>query len=220
MAVYDKVHPETLGCVYSIGRFGILDMAVGTYVDRARSTIAERTIEPYLLFVDADMVFEPEDLGRLKEALDDDPTIGAVAALYVYRDQSLKPVVHWINDGMWESGMYVLNRTLKNMKEDAVDDVDVFGTGFILIRTEAMKSLDEPYFVVKYNEETKSYWGEDAMFAQRLKEKGWRACVHFGVQVGHIGKATFWPKELLDIQIPEDEEAIKKAGMMERQNAV
>jgi glycosyltransferase involved in cell wall biosynthesis len=223
MAVYDSVHPETMGSVFSIGKYGVLDMAVGTYIERARNDIAKRAVEndnEYLLFVDADMVFEVEDLFKLKDAMDADPKIGAVAGLYVYRDSTVKPVAHWIEDDMWQSGMYVLNRTLKNMEEGVVDDVDVFGTGFMLIRTEALKSFGDPYFKTKVDDSNGTFWGEDALLAKRLKDNGWRACIHFGVQVGHIGRAAFYPKELLNIDIPEAEEAIKAAGMRERKDAV
>lgn len=210
MAVYDQVCPETMGAVYMLGKYAVLDLVTGTYVDRARNVIASRTEEPYLLFVDADMLFEVEDLNKLKEAMDEDPKIGAIAGMYVHRDGTIKPVCHWIVDGMWMSGKYVLQRCLKNMEAEAIDEVESFGTGFMLIRTEAMKAIGQPYFQTKYDHETQSFWGEDVLFAKRLKEAGWKACIHFGVQVGHIGRAMYMPDTLKGIEIPgEPEDAVQ-----------
>lgn len=209
MVVYDKVHPETMGAVYSLGNFAVLDVVSGCYVDRGRNVIAERTEEPYLLFVDSDMVFTIDHLAALADAMDDDPKIGAIGGLYVFRDGSIKPVAHWVVDGMWMGGRYVLDRTLKNMDEGKIDDVDSFGTGFLLIRTEAMKDLDEPYFKTHWDPETESFWGEDVLFCKRLKEAGWRSCIHFGVHVGHIGKALFTPDRLRELPGEEQEDAVQ-----------
>ena len=209
MAVYDKVYPETMGAVYQLGKYAILDIVSGVYVDQARNGIAQRTVEPYLLFVDADMVFDLSHLDELKKAMDDDPKIGAIGAVYVYRDGSAHPICHWIVDGMWESGKYVLKRALENMEKGAIDDVDSFGTGFLLIRTEAMRAIGEPYFQTKYDDVTGSFWGEDVLFCKRLKDAGWRACIHFGVQVGHLGKALYKPESMKDLSaLVEEEDAV------------
>ena len=209
MAIYDKVYPETLGSVYQLGQYAILDFVSGVYVDQARNSIAERTTEPYLLFVDADMIFTLAQLDELRKALDEDPTIGAIGGLYTYRNRTIKPIVGWIEDDHWMGGRYLYDRTLKNMESGAIDDVDSFGTGFLLIRTEAMKSIGDPYFKVHWDEETNSFWGEDVLFCKRLKEAGWRSCIHFGVQCGHIGKAVYTPSMLLDIDPEELTDAVQ-----------
>lgn len=210
MVAYDSVRPETLGSVYPLAQFAVLDVVSGCYVDKGRNIIAERTREPFLLFVDSDMAFTGDDLLTLKDAMDEDPTIGAVGGIYIQRTGSYKPICHWVEEQeggrVWVSGREVYERTIRNMDEEKVDDVDSFGTGFLLIRTEAMQSLDPPYFTTQWNEEFGQFWGEDVLFCKRLKEAGWRSCIHFGVKVVHLGVVGFHPDQMRSIELPEESE--------------
>jgi hypothetical protein len=212
MVAYDSVRPATVGSIFPLARYASLDIVSGVYVDKGRNIIAERTEEPYLLFVDSDMIFQQEDLFKLKDALDEDPTIGAVGGIYIQRVGSYKPICHWVEEQngekVWVSGREVFERTIKYMDEGSVQDVDSFGTGLLLIRTEAMKDIGHPIFQTKFDEETGHFWGEDVLFCRRLKEEGWRSCIHFGVQPLHIGLYPFNPNEMRHLELPEktDEE--------------
>ena len=208
MVAYDSVRPETLGSVYPLAQFATLDVVSGCYVDKGRNVIAERVTEPFLLFVDSDMAFQGDHLMKLKDAMDDDPTIGAIGGIYIQRTGTYKPICHWVDEDdegekIWVSGLEVFERTIRYMDEGAIEDVDSFGTGFLLIRTEAMQSLDKPYFQTKYDEKTKAFWGEDVLFCKRLKEAGWRSCIHFGVQVAHFGVVGFVPDQMRQIPLPD-----------------
>lgn len=208
MVAYDSVRPETVGSIYPLAQFASLDIIAGCYVDKGRNIIAERTTEPFLLFVDSDMSFTGNELMMLKDALDNDPTIGAVGGIYIQRTGTLKPICHWIEDRddgerEWVSGREVYERTIKYMDEGAIEDVDSFGTGLLMIRTEAMQAIGKPYFQTKYDEKTKAFWGEDVLFCKRLKEAGWRSCIHFGVKPAHFGTVGFLPDQMRDIPLPE-----------------
>jgi GT2 family glycosyltransferase len=216
MVVYDSIRPETVGSIYPLAKFAYLDIVSGCYVDKGRNVIAERVTEPFLLFVDSDMSFTNDDLTALKNALDEDKTIGAIGGVYIQRVGSYKPICHWIEeqDGekVWVSGREVFERTIRYMDEGAIADVDSFGTGFLLIRVEAMKEIGKPYFETKYDEKTRNFWGEDVLFCKRLKEAGWRSCIHFGVQPAHFGVVGFVPNQMRQIPLPEkSDEEVKHA---------
>ena len=208
MVVYDSVRPETVGSVYPLAQFASLDIVAGCYVDKGRNIIAERTTEPFLLFVDSDMSFTGDELMMLKDALDDDPTIGAIGGIYVRRTGNLQPICHWVegegDDRVWVSGREVFERTLRYMDGGTIEDVDSFGTGLLMVRTEAMKAIGKPYFQTKYDEKTKAFWGEDVLFCKRLKEAGYRSCIHFGVKPAHYGTVGFLPDQMRQIELPEE----------------
>ena len=208
IVAYDSIRPQTVGSIFPLSRYASLDIVAGCYVDKGRNIIAERTKEPYLLFVDSDMVFQQEDLFKLKDALDEDPTIGAIGGIYIQRTGTYKPICHWVDgegeDRVWVSGREVFERTIRYMDEGSIQDVDSFGTGFLLIRTEAMKSIGHPIFETKFDEKTKQFWGEDVLFCKRLKEAGWRSCIHFGVKILHIGTYPFSPDEMRNLELPEE----------------
>jgi hypothetical protein len=203
LVVHQFVYPDTTGSLFACGGLGVLDLVASTFVDVGRSGVAQRFMEheheKYLLFVDGDMVFKREDVLRLTDDMERHPDIGCLSAICTFRDGSYKPVAHWIEDGAYVSGDELMQRTVKYMGKGTVADVSLQGTGFMMIRKEAIEGMEPPIFKSGYDENG-NFWGEDIKFVEGVREAGWRTCIDFGVQVGHIGACVYYPDVITQIQ--------------------
>ena len=203
LVVHQFVYPDTTLSLFTCGGLGVLDLAASTFVDICRSDIAKRFMEhdeeKYLLYVDSDMVFKREDVLRLIDDMERHPDIGCLSAICTFRDGSYKPVAHWIEDGAYIPGEELVDRIVRYMKRGSVQDVDLQGTGFMLIRRDAMEGLEHPIFEAGYDEDG-HFWGEDIRFMEKVRGAGFRTCIDFGVQVGHIGAQVYYPGGIVQIQ--------------------
>lgn len=181
---------------------GELDYVQGAFIEVAREQIARRFLhecsEPYLLFIDSDHSFQREDAEKLIDAMEWYPKLGLCGGLTVFRDGRYKPVVQWFEDDPDTPEEKLFKRITRYMKEGCVKNVDYVGTGFTIIRRKVFEDLEEPFFRV-YHDGKKNFWGEDVHFLKAVKEAGWKAAVHFGTNVGHIGIVDYKPRELLEL---------------------
>jgi len=165
-------------------------------VTRARNMIAEQFLKSdceHLLFIDADMTFEPEDVLRLLVWNQDK---GVVAGAYEARK---------------EGKVYIL--TLDS-KDNAVimDDMGLVrakraATGFMMIQKRVFTKLAElhPEWLHKDNADpTKTlhaffdfactpegYVGEDFLFCQRAIDAGFEVWIDPTIKLGHMGIHEF-----------------------------
>ena len=167
----------------------VLDLVTGTYIDHARNNIIGRLEEPYLLFVDADMVFSQANVVSLMTALAQDDEMGAVAAHYVKRAGNPVPVCNWQKDGEWLPDD---ERREWADKCRGVVEVGCFGMGLTLCRGAAINDLEYPYMESGYRDG--GYMSEDADFCFKLRAAGWKVAVHFDVRVGHMGEKMWEPE--------------------------
>ena len=105
---YRDINPETVGSIIALekamGSELNWSLRMGTDVAPGRHGFVLQMLEhkdDYLLSLDSDMVFLPEDVTKLKEALDKGPEIGALSAFYIKWDGSGLPVHNWLEDGKW-----------------------------------------------------------------------------------------------------------------------
>ncbi len=130
-----------------------------------------------LLFLDADMVFDAQDMLKLLQRPEP-----VVAGGYVKKDGSgeftLKPVEpHHHRDGVWE--------------------VEFIATGFMKIRREVFETLKVPqygetklFFNCGINPEDGNYWGEDYWFCNEYRKAGGRVWF-YECPLGHVGSYTY-----------------------------
>lgn len=161
-------------------------------VSRARNMIADQFLKSdceHLLFIDADMTFEPEDVLRLMAWNQEK---GIVAGAYEARK---------------EGKVYIL--TLDS-KDNAVimDDMGLVkakrvATGFMMIQKQVFTKLAElhPEWLHKDNADPKKslhaffdfactpdgYVGEDFLFCQRAIEAGFEVWIDPVIKLGHMG---------------------------------
>jgi len=176
-----------------------IDIQIGSIcgcsvVSRARNLLAQDLLDStcdYLLFIDSDINFEPEDIFRLM-AWGSDPKKGIVAA--VPRTRSTDKVYiatldHDENNALTMNGM-----GLVRAKRVA--------TAFMLVRREVFETLNEAhpewrYFDARCDRTVpcifdfmltdEGYVGEDFLFCDRAREHGFEVWVDPTITLGHMG---------------------------------
>ena len=191
-----------------------IDIQIGSIcgcsvVSRARNLLAQDLLESncdYLLFIDSDINFEPDDILRLM-AWGSDPRKGIVAA--VPRTRS-------------EDKVYIANLDYDDNRELTMNGMGLVraervATAFMLVRREVIATLaashPEWQYYDKRSDRTLScmfdfkiteegYIGEDFLFCDRAREHGFEVWIdpsitlgHMGVQeyVGNFGKDVLYP---------------------------
>jgi hypothetical protein len=204
------------------------ERGVGLYVDlmggdalitRARSRMAARFLAhpeaTHLLFCDADIGFAPENLFRLLEA--DKPMIAAVCPLkYIDWDRARAAAKADAPDLMAASLGYVV-RFIPTPDhsvevENGIAKVAYGGTGFLLIRREAMAAIVDAHpelrarmgdmgdrladeavmvFETMIEPETGQYLSEDYAFCRRWRDLGGEIWADMEARLTHTGPATY-----------------------------
>jgi len=183
-------------------RFG-LNFTIDTMVNeslvcRARNSLVAKMLyfEPkstHLMFVDADIGFEPSEIFKL--ILSDKDVVGGL-----YPKKAL-PI------------SYVVNRVPDAEKNGNLVEVMNLGTGFMLIKREVIEQmiaenpdlhymdaigLDPKYDPFKYalfdteiDPETREYLSEDYLFCKRWRAMGGKIWADLSITLNHIGHYTF-----------------------------
>lgn len=144
----------------------------GFTVEDNRNKIAEQALNStHLLFIDDDMVFEPDLLDRLV---------------------ALKKDIVGVNSKNRQGGQTVI---LEGIRSRPVPHkpfaADVVGTGIMLINTKVLKQLPKPWFKMEREKDGKVKTGEDAYFCLQAKKAGFEVWCDPTVYVGHIGEKTY-----------------------------
>lgn len=191
-----------------------IDVQIGSVcgcsvVSRARNLLVQDLLNSecdYLIFIDSDINFEPEDILRLM-AWGSDPKKGIVAA--VPRTRS-------------EDKVYIANLDYDENNELTMNGMGLVraervATAFMLVRREVFETLDNAHPEWRYYDKRsdrtvpcvfdfmlteEGYIGEDFLFCDRTREAGFEVWVdpsitlgHMGVQeyVGNFGKDLLYP---------------------------
>jgi glycosyltransferase involved in cell wall biosynthesis len=176
-----------------------IDIQIGSIcgcsvVSRARNLLAQDLLESecdFLLFIDSDINFEPDDIFRLM-AWGTDPKKGIVAAVPRTRSEDkvyIATLDHDENNDL----------TMNNMGLVRAARV---ATAFMLVRREVFVTLDgmhpEWRYYDKRSDRTVScmfdfqmteegYVGEDFLFCDRAREAGFEVWIDPTITLGHMG---------------------------------
>ena len=176
-----------------------IDIQIGSIcgcsvVSRARNLLAKDMLESkcdYLLFIDSDINFEPDDIFRLM-AWGTDPKKGIVAAVPRTRNESKVYIATLDYD---ENGDLTMNGMgLVRAKRVA--------TAFMLVRREVFETLEKEHpewayydsktdrmlscmFDFQLTEE--GYIGEDFLFCDRVRSHGFEVWIDPSITLGHMG---------------------------------
>jgi len=191
-----------------------IDIQIGSIcgcsvVSRARNLLAQDLLDSpcdYLLFIDSDINFEPEDILKLM-AWGSDPKRGIVAAVPRTRSETKTYIANLEYDGNGDL-------TMNGMGLVRAERV---ATAFMLVRREVFEKMVEAHPEWKYYDKRsermipclfdfllteEGYIGEDYLFCDRTRELGFEVWVdpsitlgHMGVQeyVGNFGKDILYP---------------------------
>ena len=176
-----------------------IDIQIGSIcgcsvVSRARNLLAKDMLESkcdYLLFIDSDINFEPDDIFRLM-AWGTDPKKGIVAAVPRTRNESKVYIATLDYD---ENGDLTMNGMgLVRAKRVA--------TAFMLVRREVFETLEKEHPEWAYYDSKtdrtlscmfdfqlaeEGYIGEDFLFCDRVRSHGFEVWIDPTITLGHMG---------------------------------
>lgn len=178
--------------------FTIDTMVNESLITRGRNSLVAKMLyfEPkstHLMFIDADIGFEPEEIFKL--ILADKDVAGGL-----YPKKAL-PI------------SYVVNKVPDSVKEGNLVEVLNLGTGFMLIKREVLEKminahpelhyqdnigLDPKYDPFKYalfdtliDPETREYLSEDYLFCKRWRDMGGKIWADLSITLTHMGYHSF-----------------------------
>ena len=168
---YQKKSPRY---VFALGAVGEI------LVSYARERIAEAALEhgcEYLFFVDDDMMV-PVDLFYKLVANGKD----ICAALAFTRNPDHKAVCYETKEGFDQSSgsQYGFTKFVENYPKDQLFECDAVGFGAVLIRTEVLKKIPQPWFFGM--ERT----GEDITLCIKARKAGFSVWMDSRIKLGHL----------------------------------
>jgi glycosyltransferase involved in cell wall biosynthesis len=200
-----------------------IDIQIGSIcgcsvVSRARNLLVKDMLESdcdYLIFIDSDINFEPEDILRLM-AWASDPKKGIVAA--VPRTRS-------------EDKVYIANLDYDERNELTMNGMGLVraervATAFMMVRREVFVTMEAAHPDWKYYDKRsdrvlpclfdfklteEGYIGEDFLFCDRARELGFEVWVDPSITLGHMGVqeyvGNFGTDVLYPMIVPKSEAA-------------
>lgn len=140
----------------------------------------------YMLWLDSDMVFPATTALRLMAHQEP-----VVAANYIRRQPPYKGVAYE-TIGDWQN-------PLPYEPQDELVEVEGIGMGCMLVKTEILDQIPQPWFEFGWTRETQDWLGEDMIFCQKMAQAGYPVKVdtNLSMETRHLGTYAFGP-DLLD----------------------
>jgi len=164
----------------------------GQCLERLMKTYLKKPNIKYILTVDYDSIFDPDDIVRLWQVMETNPDIAALCPLQIGRDKDM-PLFSIKDDA---------GRLMKSFSEDRLYtdalDMNTGHFGLTLIRCDAIRDLPSPLFWGKPNADGEWNDGridDDIFFWNRLRDANKRICLCPRVRIGHLQNIVTWPGE-------------------------
>lgn len=153
---------------------------------KARNLIIEAALEhkcTHILFIDDDMVFDPDSLYKL---LSHDKDI--VTGLYLTRSYPHQPLIFDIAD---DTGACLY--AYLSPEDSLLREIVAAGFGFLLVKTSIFEKMEKPY--VRLGELDSEQWCDDIGFFNRVRKAGIRSYCDMDCCLGHIGTVIVRPEK-------------------------
>lgn len=146
---------------------------------------AQRNNSDFLFFVDDDMTFESDTLGRLLASQKDIVGVNSYS-----RCLPLSSTVGLMDsDGKY---MHPDKHSAFEMRIPSVLFEAYFvGTGIMLINMDVFKKLKAPYFAFTVDKNGQVANGEDGTFCDKARKAGYTVWCDPSIAVGHLGEYSF-----------------------------
>ena len=143
----------------------------------------------YLMWIDSDMVFNPQHFKRL---LDHNKDI--VSGIYMMDDgKHFATCKNWDEEFFKKHGHFEFLIFVDVKGREGLLEVCYTGMGYMLVKKGVFESMEYPWFkpVEKQIGDMKDFTMEDVAFCLKAKEKGFKILIDPGVRVGHEKKVIF-----------------------------
>ena len=188
IAIPSDEHPDhefvqSLLALRPVGQVEIKQQA-GSLVYLSREMLAVYAIDhgfDYVLWLDDDMIFQPDLLEKL---IEDD--VDMAAGLFVQRRYPYEPAI-WKSIVCGDAEDRSNERYL-DYPENELFEIDACGMAAVLVKTEVIKKVYETYYRTF---EPISGYGEDISFCIRAKNCGFKLWCDSRIKVGHVGRYIF-----------------------------
>lgn len=169
---------------------------------KGRNAIVEQFLKgpgDYLVFIDADMEFTPDDLNKLIRAAIETDDAGLIGGFYTSRDENMRPLISWRSedDGRQEPTALLIPKLLA--ARGKLVEADLIPTGFMLIKRHVFEDVKEPWFIVKtieHEDGTIQDLSSDNVFVEKVQKAGYKTYGHFGIELGHVGTYVYHPAQM------------------------
>lgn len=169
----DFIHTRTAFALFNLKGNFHLSFQIGSDIAQNRNKLVQQSLDyTHLLFIDSDMVFEPDTLERM---LKHDKDILGLAANK--RKLPLETVVK------------PLDGDITKPIPQGLFEAESCGTGIMLIKTDVFKYLQDiafPWFEFSYDDKGERV-GEDVEFCRKARGAGYEIWVDSSIPVGHLG---------------------------------
>lgn len=185
----DMIETEFVKCVTALRHVGDcrLDFHAGSLVYAARDQLAAKAIEDnsdYILWLDSDMVFEPDLLEKLYADLQEEDSEYVAALFFKRRPPHDTCLYKKIRMGLPGES---ITEDYNDYPEDAVFPIDASGFGAVLMKTSLVKDIVDEFHTAFM---PIPGYGEDISFCIRAKKLGHELYCDSRVKVGHITRTV------------------------------
>lgn len=160
----------------------IIQMLCGSLIYDSRNKLAAAAVKAeadYILWIDADMVFNPDALLKLMQDLDEGADIAS--GLYFRRAKPYTPVA-FDKLEIPEGGPASFTNYTGPL--EGITEVGGVGFGFVLMRTDVLIDCFSVYGTCFT---PLAGFGEDLSFCWRARQQGYKIMLDTGVKCGHVG---------------------------------
>lgn len=161
-------------------------------LERMMTKIVDENKAKYIMTIDYDSIFDAADVIRLWQIMEDNPDIAALCPMQIGRDRS-EMLLNLID----KSGNIIQTASSELFYNDAID-IKNGHFGLTLIRVDAIRDIEHPWFIGVPNEEGRWEEGrtdDDIYFWHKLKSLGKRICCTPKVRIGHLQCVITWPRD-------------------------
>lgn len=197
----ETVHTEFFKCMLNIqtGTEPIIyGVSCSSLIYDARNALAKTAIDAgadRVLWLDSDMIFQPDIVQRLSADMDEGREI--VSALYFTRKNPVSPVVYSKTGYSGEEDGKLIPYAEKyiDYPKDKVFECAGFGFGACMVSTDLMKHV---YDVYGAPFAPSAGFGEDLTFCRRLEELGIKMYCDSRIKCGHIANTIVTEESYLN----------------------
>jgi hypothetical protein len=187
----------------------------GSVLTHQRNEAIQRMQGDWLLYIDDDMVWQPDAIGRLVDAREEFD-LDMIGGLCFRRSEPHQPTMFMREEH--DNGKY---NFVEKWDEDEIREVDATGAAFLLIHKRVFEMIaggEMPPYEIRAQEggpppnffKWEGTLGEDLRFCQDAKAAGARIFVHTGIQIGHVAEKQLGYEDFL-FQLARRDEATMEA---------